>query len=165
MTVEKDDLAAAIGNATIAWNSCQLGVFLIFWRLSGMPRSCAESVFSTVKSDSAQRDITGALASTRLEAGSEILNELKEQLSFLNKSAKIRNAAVHTLWTEDSAGHVSPTDFIKSHRSLIKDGFLRQFTKIVEELTDTNVNLTRILIQINDISSFPAIEYLQIQDP
>jgi hypothetical protein len=147
---DADELAQAIGHVTVQFNGCQEMVFYVFWRLSDMPRACAEAVFMTLKSDSAQRDITLALAKARLATdGLSQYESLKTSLAKLNTLAGERNAAVHTMWGIHSDNRLDLESFVSNrHPKLSLKDCLGQFKKLRFELEIERHNLARVFTKL-----------------
>lgn len=159
-----EDLSERIGNVTISWNSCQEMLFMIFWRLTAMPHEAATGIFFTLKSDSTQRDITGALVKARLSDRPTLKKELLDNIEKLNKLAGERNAAIHTMW--DNAGglqNIVPSRMVTKHNGkLEKEEFLIQFLRLTIALDKIQICLIESFWEITELPPLPSIEPLQV---
>jgi hypothetical protein len=78
--------AELIGRVSMAWNSIQYVIFLLFTKLSGLPADKAEAVFFTLKADTAQRDITAKVGAVALESQPALLTQFTDLMKDVGSS-------------------------------------------------------------------------------
>jgi len=149
-----NEFAKTIGMVTIKYNEAQAAVLVIFVLLSDLNRDVARTLFFSVKSDAGQRDMTIALANTKLaETHPEDRRNVVAAIENLSSLSGERNAAIHTMWYLDESFPVKPTSKKKQwvipdrnsvpHRKLQTDA-LSQFKELVGKLEKA-----RILLMFN----------------
>jgi hypothetical protein len=130
----KDQLALLIGRMNISWNDVQTVVFHLFQQMSGMTWSAADAIFFSIRSDSAQRDVTAALAKVALEDKPVELERLITLLNTVGKRAAERNAAIHTAWIVD-AGATDPRPYMRMNApKALRPDVRKQFSELNENL-------------------------------
>lgn len=137
-----NDQATLIGRVTLEWNHVCDMVFHTFWQLSGMELEQARAVFYALKADSAQRDITSAIARVRLKDDPKLCMRFLDVLRKIGQISGERNAAIHTTWTVSVPDFVIvPSPKAPPHGKLNVDEFEAQFKNLVGSLNQLNVNL------------------------
>ena len=139
---------ALLGRVAIAWGDCHSAVYAIFLLLSGLPSDCADAIFFTLKADTAQRDITRALAIARLREHPKLEKRVADFIKGLNTLAGERNAAIHTSWAmrhPDMA--ITPDPFMRAHSKLEQD-IEAQFTRLGEQLEEWHSRASDLYLEL-----------------
>jgi hypothetical protein len=136
------DQATLIGQVVLEWNHMHDMIFHSFWQLSGMSREQAQAVFYALKADSAQRDITAALAKVRL---SEYPDLQATFLTLIKQAGQLngeRNAAIHTTWTVSVPDYkIEPSPSAPPHGKLNVEEFEAQFRTLTRSLNQITFRL------------------------
>lgn len=139
-----DKLALKIGRANMVWNDVHMEIFLLFKELSGMNFHNAEAVFFSIRTDSAQRDMTLALAKSALWNQPSQFDQIKSTINLVGKLASERNAAIHMAWiVNDGSDRPSPYLRVNPHPGL-KDDAIAQFDALESALIDIFLKLSKI---------------------
>ena len=139
-----DELALVIGRANIAWNDVHTAIFGLFREMSGMPWAAADAVFFSLRNDSAQRDITAALAKVTLSKKPDERDKLLAILNGVGKKAAERNAAIHTAWFV-RAGEEEPSVFLRrTAPKALKPKVRQQFRALTLSLGETYLELCQL---------------------
>jgi hypothetical protein len=140
-----DKYALAVGRANIAWNDVQSEIFHLFRLMSRMDWLAADAVFFAIRTDSAQRDMTAALAKHALALRPNDLADVLGTLNEVGKLAAERNAAIHTAWyIEGDSETARPYMRVRPPKA-IQDDALGQFGTL-------EFRLAHLLIEINRLS-------------
>jgi len=107
MSYSVERLTYGIGKINIAWTGMQSTIFLAFWRLMGSDVGRAAPLFFAIKTDRAQRDMTAALAKSKLRSEPVLLERFTAAIGRIGKLAGRRNDFVHTMWTIDIANQLA----------------------------------------------------------
>jgi hypothetical protein len=140
--------AEIIGTVASTWNGAQESLFFVFVALMGMRKSESEAIFFTLKADSAQRDITDALAKVVLAENSDLLKRVSASIKAMNLLAGERNAAIHTMWrTALDEARVIPSPDTKPHGAL-KPDHRTQFFELAAKLADLDGEIFDLVPEI-----------------
>jgi hypothetical protein len=140
--------AETIGTVAATWNSAQESLFFAFVALMRMQKPEAEAIFFTLKADSAQRDITDALAKVVLAENSDLLKRVSSSIKSMNLLAGERNAAIHTMWRSSlEQAHIAPSPDVKHHGSL-KPDHQKQFWDLATKLADLDAEIFALVLEI-----------------
>ena len=130
-----DQNALIIGQITMQWTTIQVAISYIFRRLSGLDKVRAEIIFSCVKSDATQREVTLALARALLAPQPELLGRLEKLFDKIGRYSGERNAAAHTMWAVKlPEGLVIPYPTASHHRRLKVHDHITQFDRLLNNL-------------------------------
>ncbi len=140
--------AEIIGTVATTWNGAQESLFFVFVALMGMRKPDAEAIFFTLKADSAQRDITGALAKVVLAENTDLLKRVSDSIKAMDLLAGERNAAIHTMWRAalDEARIVPSPD--TKHHGALKPDHRAQFLELTEKLADLDGKIFDLVADI-----------------
>lgn len=102
--------AEDIGYVTWAWNALHADLCDLFWSVTGVhDPSIPRAIWYAILNDSGQRAALKSTAVARLQNDQECLQEIKWLLKEVDKIARYRNDATHTLWKVDfNSGNASP---------------------------------------------------------
>lgn len=141
-------LIKEIGQLALTWNLATHGVYILFVGFSGMPAPLAAKAYFSLKADSAQRDMTQAMATHILSGSSDqedidLLARIKRVFKLLRKFSAVRNGAIHGILLSDRFGNVAadpynrPSETQRKHE-LFNDPATAQseLERIIEELAD-----------------------------
>jgi hypothetical protein len=132
-----DAYVAAVGRVAYAWNYLHERLGVLFVAVTGMERNVALSIWYSVKSDRAQRDmLKAAIDATNSERSTkwpEAPDDLKWLLERANELAEARNNAVHapcSLYINGSASQMRASFFDGNPRAknLMGKELLVEFT-------------------------------------
>lgn len=164
----KDPIAAhaeLIGRVTLAWTHVQYIMFLLFTEITRLPPDAAEGIFFSLKADSAQREITLAVADTLLGDTPSLRDRVKITLREIGNLAGQRNAAAHTIWTiEVPSGGFAPIGGVRKHGSLTDD-VPTQFRTLEKALMDHARDLGEQLFESMRLRALRGIAQPQSPPP
>jgi hypothetical protein len=138
MADEEND-ALLIGKVAIAYNEAMAMIFVFFWLASGAERDVAASVFESMPSDHARRELAKIAVETGFKSlgvevdgidgdGGTLRKKIAAALGELSRLARGRNKAVHDRWYRPEGK--------------VKDGEQRAvFEKLFSDLIDVNKQL------------------------
>jgi hypothetical protein len=149
-----DEHANVIGMVAVCWNGAQEFLYLMFVVLMGMRRAEAEAIFFTLKADTAQRDITRALAKVALAHNADLLRRTTDAITTFDNLAGERNAAIHTMWhASTETATIAPSPYVKHHGAL-KPDHRSQFLNLASKLSDLEDQLFALTQEIQqDLAS------------
>jgi hypothetical protein len=149
-----EERAALIGKVTIVWNICQSLVYSIFHRLTGMARPNSRAVFFSLKADTAQRDITLALAQSELSDQPQLLAKIVHVIHRLNQLSTERNAAIHTMWAIlDPKEGLRPHPQVTHNKTLDINDPWGQFDRLLDKLNSSMKSLSDIQREVVQYSA------------
>lgn len=143
-----DRLQKAVGKLALTWNQATYIVYAMFVGFSGMPAPLAAKAFYSLKADSAQRDMTRAMAEhILLQAGTEsdraLLNRIIKCFDSVQKFAAVRNGAIHGTVVFDKFGIIAidprnPARENQRKHDLFKDpeAVQSELNALISELAD-----------------------------
>ncbi len=103
--VDRRELAALLGDLTVAWSHAERVSFFAFWAASGMTQTKAFDVYESLSGPKARMDITfDLLEQDKLDHPS--IAGLKAKMAELVDSGRQRNAIVHRTWVADDQGNL-----------------------------------------------------------
>lgn len=152
-----DELYSAIGKITLAINHCNWLVFEAMRITLKMEREEATSIFYSLKSDSAQRELATSVLSDRLGDISEadLLKAFKDEVTILGKLSGVRNGFIHTPW----AGTTDPDNLFccahgaKPHPKLDFKDPISQAKTLVTDLWDSARRLDELCARLEKLPS------------
>lgn len=124
-----------IGNIAIMWNACHAMLWHYFWALSGLQENVAKSIYFTLKSDTAQRNITHCLAREVLRDDPIFLHPIDNALVTMAKLSSERNAFMHAMWAVDAqSGNLTPNPMVENHKRLNISDITTQMKRLESDL-------------------------------
>jgi hypothetical protein len=92
------EFASIVGDVNMSWGDCQFFIYVIFARLMAGDIHRAEAIFFSLKTDRAQRDVTGALGKLVLKNHPDLQTRLSKLIGNLETLAGERNDVIHAMW-------------------------------------------------------------------
>lgn len=94
---QRPDYAEALGHVCAFWANLEWWMFHLFMTLSGAAPAIARSVFYSMESNRARRDLIKAVGQTVIEK-KPLFIELDDILGGIGRCARVRNKLVHDTW-------------------------------------------------------------------
>jgi hypothetical protein len=110
------EISTLVGKINAAWNDVQFFVYLIFIHLMNNDILRSEAIFFSLKSDSAQRDITLAVAKVSLAREPDMLSKVVAHFGAVGKKAGRRNDAIHGMFNLNGPNYEPAVAFGSSPR-------------------------------------------------
>lgn len=146
-----------IGHIVVMINTAHWCVFEMMGILLNTSRDDTTPIYYSLKADSAQRDLTLAIAADRLSLPSEedLLKRLGKAINDLGTASGTRNAFIHTHWSMvHSSGQRSFTFEGKPHPKLDFADPVGQATRFTVTLDDI---IGRLLALCDELETAPSV--------
>jgi len=147
-----------VGELTLIWNLATHALFVAFVGLSGMNAKYAASVYFSLRSDGAQREVVRSLAKARLADDSDpqavqLYDSLKSEINNLEKIAQKRNGAVHATILSDQKGYLAADPFAFSGPN--RHAIFRDPERTIKEIEDAVRSVCAAINRISRYLSWP----------
>jgi hypothetical protein len=140
--------AELIGRVTLMWSDVHAQVGQLFEDFCSSEE--ARKGYWETQSDRTQRQLLLSVGSVALQDYPDLRARLEKTLAEIERSARDRNAAIHTYWAIDlPAGKIVPHRRLPSHKRLGED-FEAQFNQLLEKLSDHWLSLFDLRIDYFD---------------
>ncbi|MFJ2289624.1 hypothetical protein ACIOUF_25295 [Pseudomonas iridis] len=141
LRIPEEQLAAMIGRITVYWGDIHYAIFQFFIELTGIPNALAKTIFSKLRSDATQLEITEGAAKYVLPRGTIRPRKGGVQADWLYRWRKKYRA----MWaTHNPSGHVTPSPWVQEPRLFRKQEYGKQFAELDEKLKDLFQEVLRL---------------------
>jgi hypothetical protein len=140
------ELAALLGDLTVAWSHAERVMYFAFWVASGTRQEKAFDIYESMSGPKARLDLTLSLFEQD-RPDHPNFDKIVEKLRAIVACSSLRNEVVHRTWAADDQNNL----YLLSHR----------MTKRVPELKRVDENQIRTLVKTINSSCDGLLELIQ----